>query len=76
MSKHCFRTYIRNAERLYNKSLYILDRTDKTGLSDIRKEEIHNLIQMNAQLIDNAEKIIEESAYYSRKQVYDSLEED
>jgi hypothetical protein len=75
VSQHCYRTYIKSAGRLYDKSAYVLDRTDKTELSDIRKEEIHNMIQLNKQLIDNAWNTIQESAYYSRKQVYDNLEE-
>lgn len=75
VSQHCYRTYIKSAGRLYDKSAYVLDRTDKTELSDIRKEEIHNMIQLNKQLIDNAWNTIQESAYYSRKAVYDNLED-
>lgn len=75
ISKHCFRTYIKSASRLYDKSAYVLDKTDKTNLDSDRKEEIQNMIILNKQLIDNAAKTIEESAYYSRKEYYDSLAE-
>lgn len=75
VSQHCYRTYIRSASRLYDKSAYVLERTDKTGLSDIRKEEITNMINLNKQLIESSWNVIKESAYYSRKDAYDSLED-
>lgn len=75
ISQHCYRTYIKSASRLYDKSAYVLDRTDKTELSEIRKEEINNMMNLNKQLIENVENMIHESAYYSRKAYYDSLED-
>ena len=75
ISKHCFRVYIKSASKLYNKSAYVLDKTDKTDLDNNRTEEMQNMIILNKQLIENAAKTIEESAYYSRKEYYDSLEE-
>ena len=74
-SKHCYRTYIKSASRLYDKSAYILNKTDKTNLDSDRTEEIQNMISLNKQLIENAAKTIEESAYYSRKDYYNSLED-
>lgn len=76
ISQHCYRTYILHAGRLYDKSARVLDRTDKTGLKDERKEEIENMINLNKELIDKTWKTIQESVYYSRKDVYDSLKED
>ena len=76
ISQHCYRTYIKSASKLYDKSAYILDKTDKTNLDFDRSEEIQNMISLNKQLIENAAKTIEESAYYSRKEYYDSLEND
>lgn len=75
ISQHCYRTYIKSASRLYDKSAYVLDRTDKTELNTDRMEEITNMISLNQQLIDKIEKTIQESTYYSRKAYYDSLEE-
>ena len=75
ITQHCYRTYIKSANRLYDKSAYVLDRTDKTELNDVRTEEINNMIKLNAELISNVEKTISESAYYSRKAYYDSLED-
>ena len=76
ISKHCFNTYIKSASRLYDKSAYVLDRTDKTELNETRKEEINNLIGLNKLLAETAENLIQESAYYSRKTYYDSLGEE
>jgi len=73
VTRHCYHTYIKHASRLYDKSAYVLDRTDKTELSDERMEEIKNMMDLNKQLIDNVEKTIVESKYYSRKDYYDSL---
>lgn len=75
VSQHCYRTYIKSASRLYDKSAYVLERTDKSELSDIRKEEINNMINLNKQLIENAYNTIQESTYYSRKHVYENLED-
>lgn len=75
ISKHCFNTYIKSASRLYDKSAYVLERTDKTGLNTTRMEEINNMISLNQQLIEKVENVITESTYYSRKTYYDSLED-
>lgn len=76
ISQHCYRTYIKSASRLYDKSAYVLDRTDKTELNQDRMEEITNMISLNQQLIDKVAATIHESTYYSRKTYYDSLEEE
>ncbi len=75
VSKHCYRTYIKKAGNLYEKSSYILDKTKKENMDEVRLEEIKNIMQLNQQLIDNAWKTVRESAYYSRKDFYDSLED-
>lgn len=76
VSQHCYRTYIKSASRLYDKSAYVLDRTDKTELNQDRMEEITNMINLNQQLIDKVAATIHESTYYSRKAYYDSLGEE
>ena len=75
ISQHCYRTYIKSASRLYDKSAYVLDRTDKTELNQDRMEEITNMLSLNQQLINKVAQTIHESTYYSRKSYYDSLEE-
>lgn len=76
VSQHCYRTYIKSASRLYDKSAYVLDRTDKTNLNQDRMEEITNMLALNQQLIDKVAETIHESTYYSRKTYYDNLGEE
>ena len=66
---------MQSASRLYDKSAFVLDKIDTTELSDVRLEEIENMIKLNNELIDKAEKTIVNSAYYSRKDYYDSLKD-
>lgn len=75
ISNHCYRTYVKKASRMYDKSAYILKRTDKTEMNEIRLEEIKNMMDLNKQLIENAWKTVKESPYYSRKDYYNSLED-
>ena len=75
VSNHCYRTYVKRASRLYDKSAHILDRTDKTEMNETRLEEIKNMMELNKQLINNTWQTIVESPYYSRKEYYDSLED-
>ncbi len=74
ITRHCYNTYVKHASRLYDKSYYVLDRTDKTELNKDRLEEIKNMMELNKQLIETVEATIAESKYYSRKDYYDSLE--
>ena len=76
ISSHCYRTYVKRASRLYDKSAFILDRVDKTELSEIRLEELDNMTKLNKQLIEGVENVIENSTYYQRKNYYDSLEDE
>ena len=75
VSSHCYRTYVKKAGRMYDKSEYILEHTEKENLSEERKEEIQNMIALNKQLIDNVWETIKESTYFSRKDYYNSLED-
>ena len=75
VSNHCYRNYIKRAGRTLDKSVYILEHTDKTELNNDRMEELNNLVQLNKEIVDNMWKNIRESAYYSRKDYYDSLED-
>lgn len=74
ISSHCYRTYVKRASRLYDKSSYILGRVDQKELNEERKEELESMMKLNKQLIDNVWNTISESKYYSRKDYYDSLE--
>ena len=75
VSSYCYRTYVKRASKLYDKSAYVLDMTDQSEMSEIRKQEIQNMINLNKQLIDKTFETIKESPYYSRKTYYDSLED-
>ena len=75
ISQHCYRTYIKGAARMFDKSQFVLERTDKSELNETRIEEIQNIMELNKNLIENTWNAIEESKYYSRKNYYDSLEE-
>lgn len=75
VSNHCYRNYIKRAGRTLDKSVYILEHTDKTELNVDRMEELNNLVQLNKEIVDNMWENIRESAYYSRKDYYDSLED-
>lgn len=75
ISQHCYRTYIKGAARMFDKSEYVLERTDKTSLNEVRTEEINNMIKLTKSLIENSWNTIKESAYYSRKDYYDNLED-
>ena len=75
ISRHCYKTYIKKVARMYDKSAYVLDRTDKSQMNEERLQEITDLIEVNQKLIENAWKTLKESAYYSRKDYYESLED-
>lgn len=75
VSNYVYRGYIKRANRLCNKSEYVLEKTDKTDLNKDRKEEIENLLEMNKQLINNMQKTITESTYFSRMDYYNSLKD-
>lgn len=75
VARHCYKTYIKKASRVYDKSAFVLDRTDKTRMSEERLEEITTLMELNRKLIDNVASTLKESKYYSRKDYYDSLGE-
>ena len=70
---HCYRTYVTKSQRMLDKSLKILDHTDKSKLSQTRLEELVNMASLNNQLIETMQSTIDNSAYYSRKEYYNSL---
>ena len=72
---HCYRTYIRRTMDLLDKSDRILKHTDKSELSDIRREEFDNVENLNERVNDGIWNTIESSGYYNRKAYYDSLED-
>lgn len=73
VARHCYKTYIKKASRVYDKSAFVLDRVDRTKMSEERLEEITTLMELNQKLIDNVASTLKESKYYSRKDYYDSL---
>ena len=72
---HCYHTYITRTRKLLDKSDRILTHTDKTQLSDIRKEEHTNVLELNTVLNDEIWKTTQASGYYKRKTYYDNLED-
>ena len=73
---YCYRTYIVKTQRLLDKSDRILTHTDKTKLSDIRKEEHSNVLQLNTDVNEGIWKTIQTSGYYKRKTYYENLGDD
>ena len=76
VSRHCYKKFVQSASRKYDKCSFILHRVDNTELIPERLEELQNMIQLNRQLMNSAEKVLKESAYYSRKDYYNSLGKD
>lgn len=76
ISGHCYRTYVKKAARLYDKSDYILHNVDKGKLNTVRIQELQDMIDLNKELIENAWNTVKESPYYSRMDYYNSLEID
>lgn len=72
---HCYHTYIVKTQRLLDKSDRVLNHTDGTQLSEIRKEEFNNVLELNTVLNDKIWETIKHSGYYDRKAYYDSLED-
>lgn len=76
ISGYCYRAYITRTQRLLDKSNRVLEHVDQTELSDTRKEELSNIVQLNTALTDVTWKTIQASGYYKRKAYYDSLEDE
>jgi hypothetical protein len=75
VSGYVYHAYTRRIDNLLAKGEKILNYTPKVDLSDIRKEEISNLIDLNDDLINNVDTTIENSQYYKKKSYYDNLED-
>ena len=75
ISRHCYKTYIKSAARMYDKSDFVLEHTDQTELTEERLEEYKSMRELTKQLIENAELTLTESVYYNRKAYYDSLKD-
>ena len=76
ISGYCYHTYIRRTTNLLDKSSRILKYTDTTELSDMRKEEYDNMIDLNLDLTNAIDTTIENSNYYNKKTYYDNLKDD
>lgn len=75
ISSYCYHTYIRRTENLLNKSNKILNYVETINLSDIRKEELNNIKDLNSDLISELDLVVENSNYYNKKSYYDNLED-
>lgn len=76
ISGYCYHTYIRRTTNLLEKSARILQHTDTSSLSDIRKEEYNNVKDLNLDVTNAIDTTIENSNYYNKKSYYDSLEDE
>ena len=75
ISGYCYHTYIRKTTSLLDKSNRILTHTEKDILSDERKEEYNNVLQLNTDANKVINACIDNSVYISNKNYYDSLED-
>lgn len=75
ISGYCYHTYIRETENLLDKSNRILTHVATSELSEIRKEEHKNVIDLNSDVINVIDTTIENSEYYNKKNYYDNLED-
>lgn len=75
VSGYVYHAYTRRIDNLLAKGSKILNYTPKYDLSDIRKEEINNLMDLNTDLINNVDTTIENSEYYNKKDIYDNLDD-
>lgn len=75
ISGYCYHTYIRRTTDLLNKSNRILTHTEKDILSDERKEEYNDVLQLNTDANKVINDCIDNSVYISNKNYYDSLED-
>lgn len=75
ISGYCYHTYIRKTENLLDKSSRILTHVATSELSDIRKEEHQNVIDLNLDVTNAIDSTIEASEYYNKKNYYDNLED-
>lgn len=75
VTSHCYRNYVKRSQRTLDKSLYILDHLDNTELNSDRLEEYNQFKELNEKIIDEANKLINNSVYYSRMDYYNSLED-
>ena len=76
VSGYCYHTYIRKTTNLLDKSARILNHTPHSLLSETRKEEYDNIVELNMDVTTAIEGTIENSKYYDRKAYYDGLQDD
>lgn len=75
VSGYVYHKYTRRIDNMLAKGSKILNYTPKYDLSEIRKEEINNLMDLNTDLINNVDTTIENSEYYHKKDIYDNLDD-
>ena len=76
ISGYCYHTYIKKTTKLLDKSARILNHTQHGLLSETRKEEYNDVLDLNMDVTMAIEGTIESSKYYDRKAYYDSLKDD
>jgi len=76
ISGYCYHTYIRRTTNLLDKSSRILKYTDTSELSEIRKEEYDDIVNLNLDVTNAIDTTIESSSYYNKKKDYDNIKDD
>lgn len=73
ISSYCYRTYIDKTKVLLEKSERILVHVDQTELSDIRKKEHKEMLQLNQDLYSEIGLVVEGSDYGKNRRNYENL---
>lgn len=75
ISGYCYHTYIRKTTDLIEKSDKILQHVDKDELSDIRKQEHKEVIELNSNVKNSIDTTIDDSKYFKNKEMYNNLDD-
>ena len=76
ISSYCYRTYVDRTKRLLEKSERVLKHIDRTVLSDIRKKEHKEMMELNRDIYGEIGLIVEGSEYGRNRAYYNSLKDE
>ena len=75
ITAHCFKTYTKKSQQLYDKTTRILEHTDTTNLTATRKEEFTKFKELNEELSRMTSSAVLNSEFYTKIDLYNSLED-
>ena len=75
ISSYCYRTYVDRTKRLLEKSERVLSHVDRTELTEVRKKEHKEMIELNRDLYNEIGLVVEGSEYGQNRAYYNSLED-